>query len=276
MENAVQEVDKWDASAIKRDTPCGDGRLAWRIWGSGSPVVLIHGNGGSWTHWIRNLEALSRKHTLYVPDLPGNGDSSEPVMPPTMLGFAELLWQGLDILLPDRDKVDVLGFSLGSVIGECMALQRPGQVRNLVLLRGSFSSTFAKLPDNVIRWRGIQDPVEMAQAQRHNLSVLMFHDPARIDDLAIHTHTQNLLRSTLDIRPLLASRPANVFESLTGNIHGISGEFDVYGGDDIAAQGQRLLKTHPQAGFHLVKGAGHWAIYEAAEQVNAILDKAIA
>lgn len=276
METVFQEVLDWDSRATRRDTPYGQGSLAWRIWGEGPPALLIHGNSGSWTHWIRNLGALSRSHTLYVPDLPGHGDSSAAGESPTMQGFAESIWQGLDMLLPEGSKIDVLGFSLGSVIGECMKTQRPAQVDRLVLLRGSFTPKLPKLPENVVRWRDIRDPLDMARAQRHNLSVLMFHDPGKIDDLAVYTHTQNLLRCTLDIRPLLASRPAQLFENLCGTLHGVSGEYDIYGGGDVAAQGRELLKTHPDATFHLVPDAGHWAMYEAADKVNPILAGALA
>jgi pimeloyl-ACP methyl ester carboxylesterase len=44
--------------------------------GAGRPLVLVHGGHGSWLHWVRNIEALSAKRTLWIPDLPGYGDSS--------------------------------------------------------------------------------------------------------------------------------------------------------------------------------------------------------
>jgi len=270
------EAARWEATARRVSTPAGANAIMWRIWGSGSPVVLLHGNSGSWTHWIRNLEALSAHHTLYVPDLPGHGDADPYADTPSMAGFASLLWNGLDDLLPDEGMAaDILGFSLGSVLAEAMAVERPAQVRKLVLLRGSFSDGPLALPDGIRRWRGVDDPAEMAAIQKHNLGVLMIHDTARIDPLAVALQTRNVLRTTLDTRPLLASRSPDNFHRLTAEIHGVSGEFDVYGGD-VAAQGRVLKQVHPAAQFHLIPGAGHWAIYEAADTINPLLVEILA
>ena len=38
------------AEAERFETPCGEGCLVWRSWGEGSPLVLLHGGYGSWTH----------------------------------------------------------------------------------------------------------------------------------------------------------------------------------------------------------------------------------
>src|SRR5690606_34848395 len=60
-------------------TPCGSGALIWHIWGEGPPLVLLHGGSGSWTHWIRNIPALvDAGFSVFVPDLPGFGDSAAP------------------------------------------------------------------------------------------------------------------------------------------------------------------------------------------------------
>ena len=54
----------------------GDGRkVAWRRWGQGAPLLLFHGGGGSWQHWVRNVEPLGHHHTVWAVDLPGFGDS---------------------------------------------------------------------------------------------------------------------------------------------------------------------------------------------------------
>ena len=37
----------------------GEGSLCWRGFGSGPPVILLHGGHGSWRHWVNNIEALA-------------------------------------------------------------------------------------------------------------------------------------------------------------------------------------------------------------------------
>ena len=62
------------AEAQRIETPCGDGSMVWRVWGSGPPLVLFHGGYGSWMHWIRNVLVLAREFTVIAPDLPGLGE----------------------------------------------------------------------------------------------------------------------------------------------------------------------------------------------------------
>ena len=48
-----------DRASTRRTTSSDAGTLVWRIWGSGPPLVLLHGGTGSWMHWVRNIEDLS-------------------------------------------------------------------------------------------------------------------------------------------------------------------------------------------------------------------------
>ena len=49
--------------------------LAMVSLGSGPPLLLFHGGMGSWRHWARNIEPLSRSFHVHALDLPGYGDS---------------------------------------------------------------------------------------------------------------------------------------------------------------------------------------------------------
>src|ERR671931_2054547 len=82
-------VSDLDAAAARILTACGDGRMVWRLWGSGPPLLLLHGGHGSWTHWIRTIPALAGQCTVVVPDMPGYGDSDAPPEPATIVGLAE-------------------------------------------------------------------------------------------------------------------------------------------------------------------------------------------
>ena len=62
------------------DTPeqqvdTGTARLALRRFGSGPPLLLVHGFPLSGFTWRKVLPELSRRYTCYVPDLPGMGES---------------------------------------------------------------------------------------------------------------------------------------------------------------------------------------------------------
>jgi len=262
-----------ESLATVHEVMCGGRRMTWRQWGTGPVLVLIHGTAGSWTHWKRNVSALARHFTVLAPDLPGHGDSELPEGEVSCARFAALLWEGID-QLAGEGPVAIAGFSLGSVLGESMVLQQPERVRQITLLRGTFRPMVPKGPE-LLRWRGIDDPVERAHIHRHNLAVSMFGNPDRIDDEAVAIQANNVERCRLDARPLLASRQLEAFSALRCAVHGIAGEHDVYGGGDVEAQGRALREILPHATFDMVRGAGHWAIYEAADEVTAMMVNAL-
>lgn len=77
-----QQTLEWMAerekSGSRHVVTVGEHQVVWRQFGSGSPLVLIHGGHGSWLHWARNIEALSKDFSLWIPNLAGYGDSSDP------------------------------------------------------------------------------------------------------------------------------------------------------------------------------------------------------
>ena len=97
--------------AERLETPCGDGHLVWHSWGSGRPLVLLHGGYGSWTHWIRNVLPLSRHFHVLAPDLPGLGESATPPEPWTAQGLAAIVVAGIDRILPREAELRLAGFS---------------------------------------------------------------------------------------------------------------------------------------------------------------------
>src|SRR5215510_13000915 len=88
-------VEALNGAGRKHRTPCGDGTMVWRVWGAGEPLVLFHGGSGSWTHWIRNIPELSRHNELWVPDIPGLGDSAMPPEPLIPASIADVVIAGL-------------------------------------------------------------------------------------------------------------------------------------------------------------------------------------
>ncbi len=54
-------------------------KISYQIHGTGSPVLLLHHTciGASHKEWEKNIESLSNRYRLYVPDLPGYGNSQK-------------------------------------------------------------------------------------------------------------------------------------------------------------------------------------------------------
>jgi 3-oxoadipate enol-lactonase len=106
-------------------------RTAYLEEGSGDPVVLVHGLGGTAAAIFKHLLApLSRSHQVIAYDLRGSGLSSVTEGPYTV----ELLTEDLDALLAalGLDNVTLIGHSLGGGVVLEYAATRPDRVRAAV------------------------------------------------------------------------------------------------------------------------------------------------
>lgn len=64
--------------------------IFYRLIGSGNPVMLVHGFGEDGKVWRNQIDSLSDKFQLIIPDLPGSGQS-EMIEDMSMEGMAEIL-----------------------------------------------------------------------------------------------------------------------------------------------------------------------------------------
>lgn len=255
-------------------------RVIWHAWGEGPPVVLLHGDFGAWTHFVRNIEPLSRRFRLLVPDMPGYGGSDLPAEPRLPPEIATPLAEGLDELLPAGAPLDIIGFSYGGMVGSCLAARLGTRVRRLVLSGpGGFGLGDAAADLTALRAvRSGMTPAEIAEVHRHNLALLMFAERARIDDLAVHIQAENgrLARVRCGNVPR-TSLLLEVLPEVRAHLFGLWGERDAFAGPaDRTTIEAELRRFDPGLDFRVVPGAGHWLFYERPEIVNAWLVEMLA
>lgn len=245
-------------------TPCGDGELVWHVWGKddSEPLVLLHGGSGSWTHWIRNVEALAAAgRRVVVPDLPGFGDSARPpggqdadfVAPAVAAGLRELLGEA---------PVDVIGFSFGGLTGALMAASHPGQVKRLVLVGAPGLGLRGKRL-TLRSWRQEADQAERLVAHRSNLATLMLYRDQAIDDLAVSLQAANVPRDRLQRRKLaLTDILVQTLPAIPCPVDAIYGEKDALYRETLDAVQPLLAKAPAFGELALLPDAGHWVQYE--------------
>jgi pimeloyl-ACP methyl ester carboxylesterase len=264
-------VEGVGAEAQRVETPCGDGTLVWRVWGSGPPLVLLHGGYGSWTHWIRNVLPLSRQFTVVAPDLPGLGESAIPPEPWTAGGLAAIIVAGLDIVLPKGAMPHLAGFSFGGVIGGSVAAQLGDRLRGFTVV-GSNGLGLERSPTPLERVKADASEEEEFAAHRYNLNQLMIHDPGKIDELALWLQKTNHARARMRSRRF--SRSGALVEALPrikARLDGIWGERDATAYPHVDERARILRGFQPRARFAVVPGAGHWVQFEAAEAFNPLI-----
>jgi pimeloyl-ACP methyl ester carboxylesterase len=99
----------------------------------GTPILLIHGlAGSSLTEWYQVAPKLATDHRVILVDHRGHGLSARSDLRFEVAEDADDLVGVLDAL--EVSQVDVVGYSMGGVIAQALALRNPGRVRKLVLM----------------------------------------------------------------------------------------------------------------------------------------------
>jgi pimeloyl-ACP methyl ester carboxylesterase len=269
---ADNELARLDAMAIRHRIAHGAGTVVWREFGEGPPLVLLHGGHGNWMHWARSIDALSARHTLLVPDLPGFGDSDPlpgPVHDPDRLErLVETVIGTLNQLVGGKTPVALAGFSFGGLAAAFVAARRPNIGRLALLGPGGHGG--ARRPGAaLIDWR-TEDPVAMRRALRHNLEAHMLHDRGAVDDLAMAIH-ERACKATR-FRSKAISRQALLRDALagyTGPTLLMWGEHDVTAVPMEVAQ--QLAHGEGHRDWCVIPGAGHWVQFERHREVNPLL-----
>ena len=84
---------KKDETHVMETYHAKEGEIAYRSVGHGKPLVLVHSMmlGASGREWDAVIDALAEDYHVYVPDLPGFGNSFCPEKPWTAYQYANLL-----------------------------------------------------------------------------------------------------------------------------------------------------------------------------------------
>jgi pimeloyl-ACP methyl ester carboxylesterase len=272
--NAPPLIRHLDGTALKLESPCGAGRMVWRVWGRGKPLLLVHGGAGAWSHWVRNLEPLIGERLVLAPDIPGLGDSDSPPHPYTPESIAAIIAGGLTELLDglaersSSPRVDIGGFSFGGMICGLVAANVRDRVDSVALIGASgLGGQFDQLAP-VARLPKDASVHELAEIHRNNLLVMMLHRAESVDELALWIQSTNAPKTrVMSPEHALSRKLEHALRALDVPILSIWGRHCIFSAD---LQRRRLLLEAIRADsrFSIIDDAGHWAQFEAAEEVN--------
>jgi 2-succinyl-6-hydroxy-2,4-cyclohexadiene-1-carboxylate synthase len=253
---------------------------AVREWGSGAPLVLLHGFTGAASLWEALAATLAARHRVVAVDLLGHGASDAPRdawrygMPHTVADLAALL----DALhLP---RTAVLGYSLGGRVALGLALQHPERVSALVLESSS---------------PGLADPVERAARRAADATLAARLEQDGLATFVDEWMAQPLFASQARLGPAQraaarALRLSNRVEGLAGSLRGLgSGSQPSYwprlrtlpmpvlllaGAHDakFTAIAQEMQARMPHAALRVVPDAGHAVHVERADQYAGLVE----
>ncbi len=247
--------------------------MAWRRWGTGEPVVLVHGGSGSWTHFVKTIPALIPHYEVWACDLPGLGASAMPPEPWTPASSAEVLADAVRTLIPSARRPRVVAFSFGAHVATLALGRLADHVRSYTItgcsalgLRGP-----ADMP-GLPKERSSMEEADRREVHRKVLEMLMFGDPDRIDDDAIALQAANVRQARFRSREFaLTDEVRRGLAHVEVPVRAIWGERDAVARPSVAAVFEVLAEHHPEIITHVIPGAGHWVMYEAADAYNAKL-----
>ena len=106
--------------------------MGYRDVGHGRPVLLIGGSGSSMDNWEPSfVDTLAARHRVIVFDNAGVGDTASL---PSPLTIAEMAGQTSALITAlGLHRPALLGWSMGGMIAQALAVLRPDQVSRLIL-----------------------------------------------------------------------------------------------------------------------------------------------
>lgn len=116
--------------------------LYYQEKGSGTPFVLLHGNGEDGDYFKYQIDYFSNNYRMIAVDTRGHGNSPRGDAPFTMNQFVEDLNNLLEKL--KLSKVILLGFSDGANIAMKFAIKYPDKVKVLILNGGNLNTKGVK------------------------------------------------------------------------------------------------------------------------------------
>jgi 2-hydroxy-6-oxonona-2,4-dienedioate hydrolase len=139
----------YDSTA--RELTTDQGVLRYHEAGEGPPLLLLHGSGPGVTGWRNfrgNLAVLAERFRCLILEFPGFGVSDSTGEHP-MAGAQAAVLRFLDGL--GLQQVDMIGNSMGGIVGAQVAMAHPGRVRRLVTIGGVGRNLFSPGPGEGIK-----------------------------------------------------------------------------------------------------------------------------
>jgi pimeloyl-ACP methyl ester carboxylesterase len=247
----------------ERTVPVDGVAIHVRETGAGPPVLLVNGLGAHTAMW-RVLEQALHGFRLIEFDAPGTGRSATPVLPLGVPALARLATTVLDSA--GIERADVLGYSLGGLVAQQLAVDAPERVRRMVLV--ATNCGLGSVPSDVAAMLNIVAPLRFISPAFYNRTIgAMVGGRARHDDLWVAEHGALRLRHAPSARGYFGQLISITGWSSLPKLSQIDHPTLVIGGEDDPlsppANALMLARGLPNARALLAPGEGHLMLMDA-------------
>ncbi|MFF4772675.1 alpha/beta fold hydrolase [Microtetraspora fusca] len=259
-----------------RELATDKGVLRYHEAGDGPPLLLLHGSGPGVTGWRNyrgNLAVFAEHFRCLVLEFPGFG-VSDPTGEHPMLAANAAVIRFLDGL--GLHQVDVIGNSMGGIIGAQVAISHPDRVRRLVTIGGIGRNLYSPGPGE-----GIKLLMEFTEEPTRERLVQWLHsmvyDPALVtEELIEERWTQATDPDTLAgarrmygkaaFAATQAAAAASDAPPYWAMLHRLKAKTLItWGRDDRVSPVDMSIvpmRTIPDVELHIFPNCGHWVMIE--------------
>jgi len=253
--------------------------------GTGTPILLLHGLGGTNVSFLPTLWDLSTDHHVIAPDLPGHGDSGKPIRRYDASFYGDWVVALLNTL--GLDRVHLVGNSLGARVALEVAMKAPERVDRLVLLAAApIVHRLRQLVPLVrlLRPELAAIPIPMLRAEALFALRGLFAKPSRMPDEWLEAAADEFVRVFRDPGARVAFF-SSLREIYLEEPHGDLGYWNrlqsvsapalfVWGDHDPLvppAHGRAIAAALPHSRSVVLKDCGHVPQYELPEATNRLI-----
>jgi pimeloyl-ACP methyl ester carboxylesterase len=260
------------------------GRYPTRVLtsGRGSPLILLHGQGGSLENFRHNIRSLATQHRVVALDLLWHGRSAKPEVDPTLI--PTWVEQVIDVMRAlQLDGCHFEGQSLGGWVAATIARTHPELVRSLVLTTpmGLDAQPGPPHPGSLAHVLNAQLAAldELTQASVRRRMEILFADPSSLDDeivdlrLAFYSDADTNVALRHVAKAYLGGTATYPFRLGPPALAELSVPTLLYWGSANiggAQAGEQLAAVLPGAEYHCAD-VGHWAQYERPDEHNRVV-----
>ena len=246
-------------------------RIAVETDGSGDPVLMVHGLGGTSNFWTPLLPALGRFRTVR-PDLPGAGRSHRVEGPLSIEGFVRALMRVCGAA--GIERAHVVAHSMGTIVALHLAALEPRLVRSLALF-----GPLAAPPDasrGPIHARGEKARKEGEAGMQAIADTLLQSaisaETRQQRPVAVAAVRESLMRQCPEgyargCDALAQAQPVDVSKIACAAILVTGDEDAVAPPQAVRAMAERM----PRAQVEVLPRCGHWAVYEKPQECCELL-----
>lgn len=125
-------------------------KMYYETYGKGEPLLMIHGNGGSISHFVHQIPYFSENYEVIVADGRAQGNSVDAG---DSLSY-EMMADDLNALLDSLhlDSCYVIGWSDGGINGLLLAIRHPEKVKKLVVASANLSPDTSAIDPFIYNW----------------------------------------------------------------------------------------------------------------------------